>query len=117
MALLLTALLATRTAAVSVELPGETEHFSGVTVALAYLYTMAVLCATGLTYLSFRQSSCYARLGTSTSDSQWAQSAGPIRTAAQTELCPPSVEGAPLVLSGMDEVHRDSGRFASVEES
>ena len=101
-ALLLTALLATRKAAVSVELPGETEHFSGVTVALAYLYTMAVLFATGLTYVSFRQSSCYARLGALTSDSHLPQVVGPIRTAARVEVCPPLVDRVPVVLGSVD---------------
>lgn len=61
-ALLLVALLVTRKATMAVELPGPVERSSILTAALAYLYTMAILCATGLTYLSFRQSSCFTRL-------------------------------------------------------
>ncbi len=62
-AVLLTALLVTRKATMSVELPsGKTERFSLLTLTLAYLYTMAICCATGLTYISFRQSSGYSRL-------------------------------------------------------
>lgn len=60
--LLFACLLATRKASTSVALPAE-ESFGVMTLALAYAYTMAVLFFTGLTYLSFRQTSCYARIG------------------------------------------------------
>lgn len=60
--LLFTCLLATRKACTAVKLPDE-ERFSVVTLALAYAYTMAVMIFTGLSYLSLRQTSRYARLG------------------------------------------------------
>jgi len=60
--LLFACLLATRKASTAVALPAE-EQFSVMTLALAYAYTMGVLFFTGLTYLSFQQTSQYARLG------------------------------------------------------
>lgn len=65
--LLFASLLATRKASTAVALPHE-ERFGVMTLALAYTYTMAVLFFTALTYLSFRQSSRYARLGATRAD-------------------------------------------------
>lgn len=56
------ALVATRRATMAVTLPGKQERFSVITLGLAYVYTMVILCATGVTYWSFRQDSRYARL-------------------------------------------------------
>lgn len=67
--LLFACLLATRKASTAVALPAE-EQFSVITLALAYAYTMAVLFFTGLTYLSFRQTSQYARIGALSSVTQ-----------------------------------------------
>jgi hypothetical protein len=60
--MMLAALIVTRQATMAVSLPGKQERFSIFTLGLAYLYTMIILCATGLSYWTFRQDSQYARL-------------------------------------------------------
>ncbi len=116
-AVLLIALLATRKATMSVELPGEAERFGPVTIVLAYAYTMAVLCATALTYLSFRQSSCYPRLGDSKDNLCYPpgrDGVGPVfnrskpgletpyHTAAQTQVAAPAVHGVPARIANVE---------------
>jgi len=59
---LLVAVLATRKAVHSIELPTPPERFSPVTVVLACVYMLGILCATIISYPIFRQSSSYARL-------------------------------------------------------
>ena len=60
--ILLVAVLSTRKAVHSIELPTTPERFGPLTVVLTCCYTLGVLCATTLTYTFFRQNSSYARL-------------------------------------------------------
>jgi cellulose synthase/poly-beta-1,6-N-acetylglucosamine synthase-like glycosyltransferase len=87
-AVLLVGLLATRKATMSVTPPGGAERFGAVTLTLAYVYTMAVLCANALTYASFRQSSCYSRLGRTIrrSEHPWAEIVRPPWSEAPSSL-------------------------------
>ena len=81
-------LLVTRKATLSVELPGDSERFGPVTVVLAFAYTMAICCATALTYLSFRQTSCYARVGEDSKRDQQPSRMGSIVTKQASDVVP-----------------------------
>lgn len=97
---MLVALLATRKATTAIELPGAKERFGILTVILAYAYTMIILCATALTYLSFRQSSRYARL-TGPTHSADRSSVEPAPTGATEEASQPTLpRGAQTVELG-----------------
>ncbi len=98
--LLCVMLLVTRKATLSVELPGDPERFGPVTLGLAYVYTMAICCATAVTYLSFRQTSCYARVGGDLKNSEQPNLVGSVMTKPASDVVSvmPTVSGFTLAV-------------------
>lgn len=96
-AILLVAVLSTRKAVQSIELPTAPERFGPVTVVLACCYTLGVLCATTLTYTFFRQNSSYARLQGMARPGPRIQQPQPPRQGEAASESPPVTRGQPVV--------------------